>query len=151
MNTDSEQDESDLPSLDMSRMHIDGAAAFRMHVLYPNLRRIVSDTSKDTLCISKDILHSRRIELLIEQMHYEMYNNTARGIRELGIPAVERIPILEDMRSRIWEDDLPEWVGECLRLGSWVPLIEHMVLIVQPTKDDLVFMYLCDVAEPTTP
>lgn len=115
---------------------------FRMYTIYPRLQRVEDapvgdpESVESQQEIASAVRNSRKIELLIEQLRHAMRDGLGYS------PGKELLSVMEDLRYYIWKGELPGWVMDCLRLGSWIPLIENIELVIQSTGDGLVYMYL---------
>ena len=139
-----EQDVQDWMRDDSVRME---ALDFRMNILYPSMKTIHESefTSIDPVIMESLITKSRRIEDTIGLL----YTAISFDDSHTGFPVTDSVAqkVLSHLYG-VWKGHTPCWVQDCLRLGSYVPVIDNVERVTKSINDTQVFVYLRSVRHP---
>lgn len=123
------------------------ALDFRMNILYPSMKTTheSESISIDPVIMESLITKSRRIEDTIGLL----YTAIAFDDSHTGFPVTDSVAkkVLSYLYG-VWKGHTPCWVQDCLRLGSYVPVIDNVERVVKSINDTQVFVYLRSVRHP---
>lgn len=117
--------------------------------IYSHFRHVISDDEASPESVKPLREESRKLENILRCLYDIIFKG---GYRGYGVPESITKESLRFLETHLGET-VPGWAHACLRLGSIVPAIDHLEIVMQSTTDHLILLYLRDAENkhPQTP